>query len=82
MSFSLPRPAAAYDAADQAQTRRRIEQEIERLGRPSPTFLVADLPPATAAGRWIFVPDAAGGAVMAFSDGTTWRRCTDRAVVA
>ena len=29
----------------------------------------------------IFVSDESGGAVMAFSDGTDWRRCTDRAVV-
>ena len=29
----------------------------------------------------IFVTDEAGGAVLAFSDGTNWRRVTDRAVV-
>lgn len=29
----------------------------------------------------IYVPDEAGGAVMAFSDGTDWRRVTDRAVI-
>ncbi len=30
---------------------------------------------------WIKVPDESGGDVAAFSDGTNWRRCTDRAVV-
>lgn len=29
----------------------------------------------------IFVNDEAGGAVLAFSDGTNWRRVTDRAIV-
>lgn len=29
----------------------------------------------------IFVRDETGGAVLAFSDGTNWRRVTDRAIV-
>jgi hypothetical protein len=29
----------------------------------------------------IYVSDETGGAVMAFSDGTNWRRITDRATV-
>jgi len=33
------------------------------------------------AGALLYVTDEAGGAVMAFSDGTNWRRVTDRAVV-
>jgi hypothetical protein len=33
------------------------------------------------AGAVLLVPDEAGGAVLAFSDGTDWRRVTDRAVV-
>ena len=44
-------------------------------------YLVADLPDASRAGGWIYVEDETGGAVPAFSDGTNWRRCTDRAVV-
>jgi hypothetical protein len=36
---------------------------------------------ATTAGRLIYVSDESGGAVVAFSDGTNWRRLTDRAVV-
>lgn len=43
---------------------------------------VAGLPDAAA---WkhctVVVTDEAGGAVTAFSDGTNWRRSTDRAVV-
>lgn len=35
----------------------------------------------TGAGAILHVPDEAGGAVLAFSDGTNWRRVTDRDVV-
>lgn len=47
-----------------------------------PSYTVATLPSAA---RWeagmIYVSDETGGAVPAFSDGTDWRRVTDRAVV-
>lgn len=43
---------------------------------------VSSLPSAASwTGSMIYVSDEAGGAVPAFSDGTNWRRCTDRAVV-
>ena len=45
------------------------------------SYAVADVPAATVPGRLIFVPDEAGGAVPAFSDGTNWRRMTDRAII-
>jgi len=41
----------------------------------------ASLPAAAAAGNMAYVTDEAGGAVPAFSDGTNWRRVTDRAIV-
>lgn len=47
----------------------------------APSYTVATLPSASVAGKQIFVSDETGGAVMAFSDGTNWRRVTDRAVV-
>jgi len=49
-----------------------------------PGFTIAGLPAAgiAGAGALAFVSDEAGGAVPAFSDGTNWRRVTDRAVVA
>lgn len=41
-----------------------------------------DLPSAARhLGALIFVSDATGGAVPAFSDGTNWRRCDDRSIV-
>lgn len=57
---------------------------VARLAEPVtlPTYTVATLP---AASSWtagmIYVSDETGGAVPAFSDGTNWRRVTDRAVV-
>lgn len=44
-------------------------------------YTVAGVPIAVAGGL-IYVSDETGGAVSAFSDGTDWRRVTDRAVVA
>ncbi len=46
------------------------------------TYTVATLPSASANTRGlIYVSDETGGAVPAFSDGTNWRRVTDRVVV-
>ncbi len=46
------------------------------------SYTVAGVPAASAgAGQIIFVSNETGGAVLAFSDGTNWRRVTDRAVV-
>lgn len=47
-----------------------------------PAFSASALPSVNPAGQMIFVPDEAGGAVPAFSDGTVWRRVTDRSVIA
>lgn len=47
-----------------------------------PPYVVSGLPDATEyEGGMIYVSDETGGAVMAFSDGTNWRRVTDRAIV-
>ena len=47
-------------------------------------YSVATLPSASGngAGAIIYVSNETGGAVLAFSDGTNWRRVTDRAIVA
>ncbi len=47
------------------------------------SYTVATLPdvPAIEFPGLIYVSDETGGAVPAFSDGTDWRRVTDRAVV-
>lgn len=57
----------------------KILQEIREDGLVS--YTVATVPSAATSGRLIFVSDETGGAVPAFSDGTNWRRVTDRAIV-
>lgn len=62
-----------------------------RLGSGGPLpikgYAKASLPSATTWGdtssftSLIYVTDEVGGAILAFSDGTNWRRITDRAVV-
>ena len=47
-----------------------------------PSYAVAGLPSAATAGQLVYVSDETGGAVVAFSDGTNWRRVTDRAIAA
>lgn len=42
---------------------------------------VATLPSVTKVPRLIYVSDETGGATLAFSDGTNWRRVQDRAIV-
>ena len=47
-----------------------------------PSYTVATVPTASSfVAGIIFVTDETGGAVPAFSDGTVWRRVTDRAVI-
>jgi hypothetical protein len=48
-----------------------------------PSYTVAGVPSASTAGAgaMIYVSNESGGAVIAFSDATNWRRVTDRAVI-
>lgn len=58
-------------------------QNIGALTTPPglPSYTVATVPSASPAGQLIYVSNESGGAVVAFSDATNWRRVTDRAVV-
>lgn len=64
--------------------------EILDVGLPGPpgiakadvtTVAGAPSPVTAGAGTIIFVSNESGGAVLAFSDGTNWRRVTDRAII-
>jgi hypothetical protein len=45
-------------------------------------YTLSTVPAATAgAGQLIYISDESGGATLAFSDGTDWRRMSDRAIV-
>ena len=57
---------------------------VESSGGPVefPQYTVAGVPSASAyTGHMIYVSNETGGSVMAFSDGSNWRRVTDRAVI-
>ncbi len=57
---------------------RRLAERASAL----PSFTVATLPSAADNPQMlIYVSDAAGGAIPAFSDGADWRRVDTRAVV-
>lgn len=47
-----------------------------------PSYTVATAPDATQSeAKGIYVSDESGGATIAFSDGTNWRRVQDRAII-
>jgi hypothetical protein len=49
---------------------------------PLASYTVAGLPAAADfTGHVVYVSNEAGGATLAFSDGTNWRRAQDRAIV-
>ena len=73
------------------QWARQLSQQVERVlngivadinASPVRAYTVTTLPSPTETKRIILVLDETGGAVLAFNDGTDWRRVTDRAVVA
>lgn len=75
---------APQDSLFQGNT-RRLQATAGRLDASVPVgfpaYTVAGVPSASPAGQMVYVSNEAGGAVMAFSDGTNWRRVTDRAVI-
>tara|TARA_R110001592_G_scaffold8118_1_gene45004 strand:+ start:1784 stop:3166 length:1383 start_codon:yes stop_codon:yes gene_type:complete len=57
---------------------------VETSGGPVefPQYTVSGVPDATAyTGHMVYVSNETGGPVMAFSDGSNWRRITDRTVI-
>lgn len=69
----------AIDDVSLSQTGALIASTYVKPG----SYTVATVPSAATAGAGasIHVTDESGGAVNAFSDGTNWRRVTDRAVI-
>lgn len=82
MTANLPSPQQYPDWKTWASALIRAlltpdSQEVLQL-RPIPK---ARVPSAKQAGLLIYVPDATGGAVPCFSDGTNWRRVSDLTVL-
>lgn len=68
-------------ATTDGQSLRRVGGVLGFGNCSTVSFTVGTLPSAATAGQIIYVSDESGGAVLAFSDGTNWRRVTDRAIV-
>jgi hypothetical protein len=87
LKVALPSPAPQYDATNESAFRRQVEQAFSAAASSASVNMLrrcvkADLPDAAMnLSLLIYVSDEAGGAVPAFSDGVSWRRITDRAVV-
>lgn len=87
------RPIVPREWPDEREHRRRLADRANSAfpkdgteGMQAPaklkSYTVATVPDATIyTGAIIYVSDETGGAVTAFSDGTNWRRTSDRAVV-
>lgn len=79
---------------DDVEHRRRLAQRANASfpkdateGMTAPlrlmSYAIADVPDATLyTGAMIYVSDETGGAIPCFSDGTDWRRVSDRAIAA
>ena len=61
---------------------KQHEQSAQNRGEPFVlgVYTVATLPDPTLSGQLIYVSNESGGATLAFSDGSNWRRVQDRAV--
>lgn len=66
--------------ASNAQLLAALQAIID--GRALPSYTVAGVPSATGkTGVMVFISNESGGSIPAFSDGTNWRRVTDRAII-
>jgi len=63
-------------AIDDIAALQVVDPQVDLIG-----YTVATLPTVTATPGLIFVSDETDGSVPAFSDGVSWRRVTDRAIV-
>ena len=72
-----------FETIPNGATSEALALTLSEHGYPqTPSYTVVTLPPVGDGGGFIFVSDETGGATMAFSDGTNWRRVQDRAIVA
>lgn len=83
-------PIVGRDGAPTMDFWGRLKRLFDTVGALSnngfpvlPPYSMAEIPAASAAGAWAMciVTDATGGAQPFFSDGTDWRRFSDRTVL-
>ena len=71
----------SFGSVTESAEKLNYEYIKEISGPTSDEYKVSNLPDASVVGQMIYVGDETDGAVMAFSDGSNWRRITDRAIV-
>ena len=72
-----------FEIINNGATAESLGFTISENGYPeAPSYTVATLPPVGGGTGIIYVSDETGGATLAFSDGTNWRRVQDRTIVA
>ncbi len=82
MAITVPSDAPPWARAMADDISRELRARTRGFPVALASFVKTDLPDATRwTGSWIFVTDDVGGSIPAFSDGTNWRRATDRAVI-
>jgi hypothetical protein len=81
----VQRKSGAWTNRTMAQLAADLASSFATLSVAGPVkiggYTVAALPSASPAAQIVYVSNESGGAVLAFSDGTNWRRVSDRAVV-
>jgi hypothetical protein len=79
---SIPRDAPYWAQVMADDITRELRARSQGLPVKMAKFVKTDMPdPARWNGAWIVVTNDVGGEVPAFSDGTNWRRATDRAII-
>ena len=93
MADRTQRPTVPLTHANEAEHRRQLavranaslpKDGTEGMTAPLrlPSYAVDDVPTASLwTGALIYVSDEVGGAIPAFSDGTNWRRVSDRTAI-
>lgn len=75
MAITISRDAPAWAQAFADDVSRELRTRTRGFPVVLADFSKANLPSAASwVGGWIFVSDATGGAVPAYSDGAAWRR--------
>jgi hypothetical protein len=82
---ALRGPTVQSEYENTGEWLRQISEYLQTMhlesAVPLPKYTVATLPPASEfEGAVVYASDETGGAVPVFSDGTNWRRSTDRVI--
>jgi hypothetical protein len=82
MTITIPRDAPAWAQTMVDDITRELRARVRGFPVVLAQFNKADLPDASRwVGSWIYVRDATGGAVPAYSNGVNWLRADTSAII-